>query len=137
MSRAIKTASLTLTDLLRPKKLTKEEREELEKQKAEEAKTPQKPFTADDIPVAISIGEVGIKNGTVNYYDGRFDQRFQVYKLTALVSSIAIDPKELEKKDNAKVKVYMGVKTVGPDEERDRSNTFDITLDVERQREAL
>ena len=119
-------------DLLKPKKLTKEEQAELEKQKAEEAKKPKepsKPFTVDDIPVAINIGEVGVKDGTVNYYDGKLDQKFQVYKLTSVVHDIVIDPKALEKKDNAKVKIYMGVRTVGP-MKSGSVESFDITGDI-------
>ena len=116
-------------DLTRPKKLTKEEQAELEKEKAEEAKDPKKPFTVDDIPVAISIGKVGFKDGTVNYYDGGLNQKFQIYKMTAMVYGISIDPKDLEKKDNAKLKIYMGVKNVGP--VRSGSvDSFDVTLDV-------
>lgn len=116
-------------DLTRPKKLTREEQAELEKEKAEEAKEPKKPFTADDIPVAISIGKVGFKDGTVNYYDGTLNQKFQIYKLTAMLSGITIDPKNLETKDSAKLTIYMGVKNVGP--VRSGSvNTFDVTFDV-------
>ncbi len=117
-------------DLTRPKKLTREEQEELAKEKAEEAKEPKKPFTADDIPVAINIGEVGVKNGTVNYYDGKFDQKFQLYKMTALVYNITIDPKELAKKDNAKVTIYMGVRTVGP-VKSGSVESFDVTFDID------
>jgi hypothetical protein len=117
-------------DLTRPKKLTKEEQAELEKKKAEEAKQPSKPLTADDIPVAINIGEVGIKDGTVNYYDGKLNQRFQVYKLTSIVYNITIDPKDLEKKDNAKVKIYMGLRTVGP-VTSGSVESFDITADID------
>jgi len=120
-------------DLLRPKKLTKEEQAELEKKKAEEAKKPKepaKPLTADDIPVAVTIGEVGIKDGIVNYYDGTLDQRFQVYKLTTVVYDIAIDPKELASKDNAKVKIFMGVRTVGP-VKSGSVESFDITGDID------
>ncbi|OHD63252.1 MAG: hypothetical protein A2176_11750 [Spirochaetes bacterium RBG_13_51_14] len=106
-------------DLTRPKKKTAEE----------QAEEPAKSLTADDIPVAVSVGEVGIKNGTINYYDGKFDQRFQVYKLTAVVYSIAIDPKNLENKDNAKVKIFMGVRTVGPIK-TGSVESFDITFDI-------
>jgi hypothetical protein len=116
-------------DLTRPKKLTKEEQAELDKEKAEEAKEPNKPFTADDIPVAISVGKVGLKDGTVNYYDGALGQRFQLYKMTAMVYDIVIDPKALEKKDNAKIKLFLGIKNVGP--VRSGSvDSFDITVDV-------
>jgi hypothetical protein len=128
-----KEGAFNFDDLLRPKKLTKEEQAELEKKKSEEAKKPKgpvKPFTADDIPVAVSIGEVGIKDGTVNYYDGTFDQKFQVYKLTTIVSDIAIDPKELDKKNSAKLKLFLGVRTVGP-MKSGSVESFDVTGDIE------
>jgi hypothetical protein len=117
-------------DLTRPKKLTKEEQAELEKKKAEEAKEPKKPFTADDIPVAISIGKVGLQDGTINYYDGKLGQKFQLYKMTLMLRDIVIDPKNLEKKNNAKIDVYMGIKNVGP-VKSGGVDSFDITLDVD------
>ena len=116
-------------DLTRPKKLTKEEQAELEKKKAEEAKEPKKPFTADDIPVAISVGKVGLKDGTINYHDGKLGQNFQIYKATVMLYDIVIDPKNLEKKDIAKIKLYLGLKNVGP--VRSGVDTFDITFDVD------
>ncbi len=125
-----KGGAFNFDDLTRPKKLTKEEQEELEKEKAEEAKNPKKPFTADDIPVAINIGEVGVKNGTVNYYDGQFDQRFQIYKLTAMVYNITIDPKDLQNKNNAKVTIYMGLRNVGT-VKTGSVDTLDITFDID------
>jgi hypothetical protein len=30
---------------------------------------------ADDIPVAVAAGEIAIKDGTINYYDGEYDQQ--------------------------------------------------------------
>lgn len=72
-----------------------------------------RPVTAADIPVAVAVGEIGIKNGTVNYYDGEFDQTFQIYDLTTLAYDINIDPGDLTKKDEAKVKIFLGLKTVG------------------------
>ncbi len=120
-----KAGQFNFADLTRPKKLTAEEREELAKKDAE----PSKPLTADDLPVAVNIGEVGIRNGTINYYDGKFDQRFQVYKLTAVVSRIAVDPKNLAGKNNARIKLFMGVKTVGPIK-TGSVQSFDITFDV-------
>ncbi|MCU0846522.1 MAG: AsmA family protein [Spirochaetes bacterium] len=100
-------------DLLQPKKLTPEEKAEEEKKKAEEAKEGKKPFTADDIPIAVTVGEAGIDGGTVTYTDQKFAQTFQVYNLTAKVHSIEIDPKELDKKNNVKIYINMGIKTVG------------------------
>jgi hypothetical protein len=95
----------------------------------EEVKQPSKPLSADDIPVAITVGEIGIKNGTINYYDGEYDQKFQVYKLTTLAYDINIDPKELEKKDEIKLKLAMGLKTVGA-MKTGSVQSFDITLDA-------
>jgi hypothetical protein len=95
----------------------------------EEIRQPSKPLTADDIPVAITVGEIGIKNGTINYYDGEYDQKFQVYKLTTLAYDINIDPKELEKKDEVKLKLALGLKTVGP-MKSGSVQSFDITLDA-------
>jgi len=94
-----------------------------------EVKQPSKPITADDIPVAITVGEIGIKNGTINYYDGKNDQKFQVYKLTTLAYDINIDPKELEKKDEIKLKLALGLKTVGA-MKTGSVQSFDITLDA-------
>jgi hypothetical protein len=94
-----------------------------------EVKEPAKPITADDIPVGITVGEIGMKNGTINYYDGEHDQKFQVYKLTTLAYDINIDPKELEKKDEIKLKLALGLKTVGA-MKTGSVQSFDITLDA-------
>jgi len=46
-----------------------------------------------------------------------------------MLYSIVIDPKDLEKKDSAKLKIYMGVKNIGP--VRSGSvDSFDVTFDV-------
>ncbi len=100
-----------------------------QEKKREEVKPPAKQLSADDIPIAITVGEIGIKNGTINYYDGQAEQKFQVYKLTTLAYDINIDPKELEKKDEIKLKIGMGLKTVGPMKTGSVQN-FDITLDA-------
>ena len=104
---------LNYDDLIKSKKQNPADKADLEKKKDVEVKKQTKPLTADDVPVAISVGEIGIKNGTLNYYDGELDQRFQIYKLTTLAYDINIDPKDLEKKDEIKLKVAMGLKTLG------------------------
>ncbi len=90
---------------------------------------PAKPITADNIPVAIAVGEIGIKDGTVNYYDGEFDQKFQVYNLTTLAYDINIDPKDLARKDEVKLKIALGLKTVGPIK-TGSVQSFDLTVDA-------
>lgn len=115
-----KEGGFNFDDLTRPKKLTAEEKAELEKQKvedakraAEEAKKPSQPLTVDDIPVDISIGKVGIEKGVVTFVDRGLDQTFQVYNMTLLVHSIDIVPKEIENHDSVGLRVEMGVKSVG------------------------
>lgn len=104
---------LNCDDLIKFQKQTPANKAELEKGKAAEVNKQAKPISADDIPVAITVGEIGIKNGIINYYDGEYDQRIQIYKLTTLAYDINIDPKDLEKKDEIKLKMEMGLKTVG------------------------
>jgi len=124
------------SDLMAPKQLTAEEKAELlkkqqeeAKKKAEEAKKPQKPFTADDLPVEIAIGRVGIEKGLVSFVDQGLKQSFSVYNLTALVHSIEIDPKNLDKKNSVKLKIEAGIKTVGQ-VQTGSVKTFDIGLSV-------
>ena len=75
------------------------------------------------------MGEIGIKNGTINYYDGELDQRFQIYKLTSLAYDINIDPKDLEKKDEIKLKMALGLKTVGS-MKTGSVQSFDVVIDA-------
>lgn len=110
---------LNCDDLIKSKKAHPEEK----------AKEPAKPITADDLPIAISAGEIGIKNGTINYYDGEYDQKFQIYKLTALAYDIDINPKELQAKDIVKLKMGLGIKTIGA-MKTGSVQSFDITIDA-------
>jgi len=71
-------------------------------------------ISLDDLPAALSIGEIGLKNGTINYTDCRFDQEAQIYNLTALAHDLKIDPRDLARKNEIKLKVETGIKTVGP-----------------------
>jgi len=92
-------------------------------------KKPAKPLLADDIRVAISVGEIGMKDATVNYYDGVYDQTIQIYGLTALIHDIRIDPKDLLKNDEAGLKLNLSAKSVGP-MKSGSVRTFDITVGV-------
>ena len=53
---------------------------------------PAKPFTADDLPISITIGKIGIEKGQLKYEDQSLGQTFQIYDLTTLIHSINIDP---------------------------------------------
>jgi hypothetical protein len=115
---------LNIDDLIQSKK----QPEDTTKKKLQEKETA-KPITADAIPVAIAIGEIGIKNGTINYHDGQYDQKFLIYKLTTLAHDINIDPKDLKSKDEVKVKLGMGIKTIGA-MKTGSVQSFDVTIDA-------
>ncbi len=131
-----KNGIMNFADLVQPKKLTKEEKEALAKaqkeaaQKAKEEKlnkTPSKPLTADDIPIAINIGKIGIENGLVTYNDKQLKQKIRIYSLTAMVKDIAIDSKDLENKNQVILNFNMGIKTLGKSKSKS-VQSFDIVL---------
>jgi len=111
---------MNIDDLIKSKKP-----QDLEKKDKE----PAQPISADDIPVAIAVGEIGMKNGTINYHDGEYDQKIQIYKLNTMAYDINIDPKDLEKKDEVKLKLGMGIKTIGKMKTGSIQN-FDVTIDA-------
>ncbi|HDQ04135.1 MAG TPA: AsmA family protein [Deltaproteobacteria bacterium] len=114
---------LNIDDLLQPR----------DKQPPPEKKAPEKEqermLSADDLPFAVSVGETGIRDGTINYYDGKTGQAFQVYRLTTVAHGIEIDSKDLDKKNIIKLKMGMGLKTVGP-MKTGSVQSFDITMDT-------
>ena len=99
-----KSGAYNFDDLITPGKA-----EEVKEEKEE----PSKPFTADDLPVGITIGKVGVERGLLTYIDSGLGQTFQVYNLTALVHSIEIDPDALDEKNSVGLRIDMGIKTVG------------------------
>jgi hypothetical protein len=120
---------LNCDDLIKSRKQQPAEKADLKKKRNEDSKEAAKPITADDIPLAITVGEIGIKNGTINYHDGEFDQKFQIYNLTTLAYDINVDPKDLAKKDEIKLKIALGLKTVGP-MKTGSVQSFDIAVDA-------
>lgn len=113
-----KQGKLNIDDLLKSKK-----------QPVDIQQKEQEPLSADNIPVAIAVGEIGMKDGTINYYDMETDQRFQIYKLTTIAHDIKIDPANLEKKNEIKINFGMGIKTVG-EMKTGSVKSFDVTIDV-------
>ncbi|KQC07115.1 MAG: hypothetical protein APR62_06905 [Smithella sp. SDB] len=113
---------LNIDDLIKSKKQDKE--------KKSQAEEPARPISADDIPVAVAVGEIGMKNGIINYYDGEYDQKIQIYKLTTLLHDINIDPKNLEKKDEIKLDFGMGIRTIGA-LKTGSVRSFDIMIDAD------
>lgn len=127
-----KSGAFNFSDLLVSKPLTPEEKAELEKKMREEAAQPKeesKPLKADDIPVAINIGSVGMEDGNINFNDLTSGQKLNIYKVTAKVYDISIDPKNLEKNDNISLKVFAGIKTLSRPESG-AVQSFDVAFDM-------
>lgn len=127
-----KSGAFNFSDLLVSKPLTPEEKAELEKKMREEAAQPKeesKPLKADDIPVAINIGSVGMEDGNINFNDLSSGQKLNIYKVTAKVYDISIDPKDLEKNDNISLKVFAGIKTLSRPESGS-VQSFDVAFDM-------
>lgn len=127
-----KSGAFNFSDLLITKPMTPEEKAELEQKMKEEAAKPkeeEKPFKADDIPVAVNVGSLGMQDGNINFSDQSSGQKLNIYKITAKVYDITIDPKNLEKNDNISLKIAAGIKTLSR-HESGSVQSFDIGLDV-------
>lgn len=104
-----KNGTFNFSDLTKPS--SKEaEKEEVKKPEEQEKSAP---FTADNLPIEINIGKIGLEKAQLKYDDKGMEQVFQVYDLTALVHSIDINPKNLDKQDSVALDIQMGVKTIG------------------------
>ena len=127
-----KSGAFNFSDLLVSKPMTPEEKAELEKKLREEAAKPKeesKPLKADDIPVAVNIGSVGMVDGNINFTDLTSGQKLNIYKVTAKVFDITIDPKNLEKNDNISLKIFAGIKTLSRPESGG-VQSFDVAFDL-------
>ncbi len=98
--------AFNFSDLIKPSK----EEKKVEEVKKEE---PAKPLTADTLPVGITVGKVGIEKGVITFVDQSLKQTVQLYNLNAFVHDIEIDPKDLAKNNQVKVKLDIGIKTIG------------------------
>lgn len=91
------------------------------------SQTPAEPVSVDDIPVAISVGSIGMQDGTITFTDRRFNQTVQLYGVTAKVTGIEIDPENLERQNTMNIEFALGAKSIG----RIRTgsvNSFDIKI---------
>jgi len=87
------------------------------------------PFTADAIPVSLTLGKLGVENGTVTYSDRKLDQRFQVYDLTFLAHDAEIDPKDLASRNHVNIRFEAGIKPLEP-LKAGAVETFDVALEA-------
>ncbi len=123
-----KNEKFNFSDLLKPAPKAEKE-EEIKEVKKEVSEGPGKPFTADNLPISITIGKIGIEKGQLKYEDRKLGQTFQVYDLTTLIHSIDINPDDLENSDYVGLEVKMGVKTIGQ-VKSGGVKSFDIGFDI-------
>ncbi len=127
-----KSGAFNFSDLMVSKPMTPEEKAALEKKLREEAAKPKeesKPVKADDIPVAINVGSVGMQDGNISFSDLTSGQKLSIYKVTAKVYDIKIDPKNLDKNDTISLKIFAGIKTLSRPESGS-VQSFDVAFDV-------
>ena len=124
-----KNGAFNFSDLLVTKPMTAEERAAYEKKMREDAAKKSEPLKADDLPVAINVGSVGMEDGTVNFTDMGTGQRLNLYKVTAKVFNIKIDPKDIEKTNSISLKIFAGIKTLSSPKSGS-VQSFDIGFDV-------
>jgi len=120
-----KNGMFNFSDLIVPEKKDKSEKEVSPEEKPKDSA----PVKAEDIPVAVNIGSVGLQDAQINFYDQTTGQSLMLYKVTAKVHDIVIDPKDLANKDNAMFVISGGIKTVS----RPKSGSvesFDIGFEV-------
>lgn len=115
-----KSGLFNFSDLMVAKPKTAEEKAAEKKElaaKKKEEKTakaePSKPLSADDIPVKVNVGLVGLEKGNVNFTDISTGQKLSIYNITAKVFDISIDPKDLANNDIVKISLRLGIKTIG------------------------
>lgn len=84
----------------------------LQEEKGEEEK-PSGPLSAEDLPLSITLGKVGLEQGTVTYLDQKTNQTLEIYDLTLLAHSADIDPSNLEARNQVKILFEAGVKPKG------------------------
>ena len=127
-----KSGAFNFSDLMVSKPVTPEEKAENEKKAREDAEKPKeesKPVKADDIPVAVNMGSIGMQDGNVIFTDMTTGQKLNIYKVTAKVYDIKIDPKNLDKNDNVSLKIFAGNKTLSRPESGS-VQSFDVAFDI-------
>jgi hypothetical protein len=120
-----KNGMFNFSDLLVPEKKDKSEKEISPAEKPKDSA----PVKAEDLPVAVNIGSVGLQDARINIYDQTTGQSLMLYKVTAKVHDIVVDPNDLSNKDNAMFVISGGIKTVS----RPKSGSvqsFDIGFEV-------
>lgn len=111
--------TFNFSDLLQPD--TEEKKEQ---------KKPSEPFSAEDLPVSLTLGKIGVEQGTVTYLDKGINETIQIYDLTFVAHSAEIDPLNLDKKNQVRIRFETGIKPKGR-LETGAVKFFDVGLSAE------
>jgi len=84
-----------------------------EKAEALPPKEEPKQFCADDIPVQILVGKLGIENAHIQVFDQQYQQMIHINKLDVLFKDININPKNLKNGNIVLFNTTMNIKSEG------------------------
>jgi len=102
---------------LTPEALAERKKEEEEKKAAKADEPPSEPFTAKDLPVAIRIGEVGVKNANLQITMQKTGQVLLLQPLDFSLEDIDIDGKDLANHNSVSVDFDMSLLVIGKNKE--------------------
>jgi len=138
------------SDLLKSKNNAKQEKKPQAQTEAKKVKTdtkkqkkqesPDKPekqdkpkqFCADDLPVQILVGQLGIEKAHIQVYDQEYNQLIHINELDVLFKDININPNNLEKENIIRFDSNMNVKAQGKLKSGwAKSFDFDLMLEAE------
>ena len=117
---------------------TKSDKTESEKQeKTEKPESPKEPdktkqFCADDLPVQILVGKLGIEKAHIQVFDQQYQQIIHINELDVLFKDININPKNLENENIVLFDTNMNIKSEGK-LKSGWAKSFDIDLMCESE----
>jgi ElaB/YqjD/DUF883 family membrane-anchored ribosome-binding protein len=101
------------TEQTKTTETTSETHEKPKKPESTEKQDKPKQFCADDLPVQILVGKLGIENAHIQLFDQQYQQIIHMNKLDVLLKDININPKNLEKENQILFDTNMNIKTEG------------------------
>ncbi len=112
---------------LTPEAIAEKKKEEEEKAKEKLLEEPSAPFTAKDIPVAIKIGFVGIKNGNIEVVMKKTSQVIKIKALELGLKDIDIDGSNLEAHNSVDVNFDANLIIIGKNKEESSKFLLDTS----------
>jgi ElaB/YqjD/DUF883 family membrane-anchored ribosome-binding protein len=108
-----KVSKQTQTEKTESTKTVPEKQKTTENKESPEKADKPKQFCADDLPVQILVGKLGIEKAHIQVFDQEYQQMIHINKLDLLFKNININPKNLEKENIVQFDTNMNIKTEG------------------------